>query len=135
MDYRLPQASSSRSEQPSTSRASGSTMPFSGSNPRTSSKRSFDEYGNLESQSTSGPSGNSSMMTTPTNSVVGAPVMLGLGNTSVVANHFGDSVNNAHNNRNKRRRGSLSPPQAESSLGESRPLSCSSNPLRAQTNY
>lgn len=135
MDYPFPQASSSRgSEQPSTSRAGSGTMPFPESNPRRSSKRSFDEYGHLESHSTHGPSGASSMMTTPTSSVVGAAAMLGLGNTSSIANHFGDPINNAHNTRNKRRRGSLSPPHAEGSLRESR-VSCLSNPLRAESNY
>lgn len=49
----------------------------------------------------------------------GAGAVLGLGSSSSVGNHLVDPANNAHNARHKRRRGSLSPPQGESSLRES----------------
>ncbi|KIM24887.1 hypothetical protein M408DRAFT_331556 [Serendipita vermifera MAFF 305830] len=83
--------------------------------PRTSSKRSFDEYGNA------GPSGIGSS-SAASSSIGGAGAGAVLGLSSVGGNHFVDPANNvagtahAHNTRHKRRRGSLSPPQPGNSL-------------------
>ena len=106
MALHYPAASSSTS-QPSPSRLS-----FNAAGPRTSSKRSFDEYGHTDVRSSSQPSASASSSSSSAQITHTMPTS-GMPHDAIAIMAvdpdpaFGDSSNNLHNTRFKRRRNSL----------------------------
>lgn len=98
-------------------------MSFNAAHPRTSSKRSFDEYGHSDVGSSSQPSGSSAQITQTTSSMaMTMPMPMAQDPMAIMPvdtqPDFGDLMNNTHNTRFKRRRNSLvaSPSDSENAV-------------------
>ncbi|PVF96975.1 hypothetical protein CPB86DRAFT_858380 [Serendipita vermifera] len=115
-------------------RLGGSSMSYGPlSSTRTSSKRSFDDYGNTEIGANSWPSGIYSL-NAATNSVAGGPGGSGMNTAQSTSSNAANDASGLQNSRHKRRRSLLGPSETQTAISQMpHPRSLANNSLTSTT--